>query len=141
MYVVVFFYDTSIGGGQWKIFPPHHVMALNPVTGEVENYKAITPSTLGINQRLDVPILAETLSPKPSLDGEKIFQKEDRLKKISPLVWEAYGLGQTQLEPKTKSLLREYSTLFFQLESSPPFIPYYKALSPNFFKWLEDASH
>lgn len=135
--IVVFFYGTSIAAGEWRIFPAHHVMHLDAQSGEVLDFRSIKPQDLGISHAPGQALYSAKFNPSPDPQAEKHYSKLDRFFKISPNVWNAYMEGKVRQE--TKPLVQEYVALFGEVAKAP-LIPYYKALSPDFFRWLEDAS-
>ena len=137
--VTLFFYRTSIGGGKYKIFPPHHIMELDPVTGAVIQFRASTPRDFGISQPPNEPIYAIDFKPKPDPNAKNFFAKAKRFDEISPTVWELYDTGKDNVDPGKRALIQEYRALFNEV-AKKPLVPYYTALAPDFFRWLEAAS-
>jgi hypothetical protein len=55
---------------------------------------------------------------------------------LSPLIWEAFDSGSTNFNVPTTTIIKEYYTLFKKIVATP-LLPYYHAVAPDFFKWLE----
>ncbi|HUJ89552.1 MAG TPA: hypothetical protein VLX12_05090 [Syntrophorhabdales bacterium] len=137
--VTLFFYRTSIGGGKYKMFPPHHIMELDPATGAVIQFRASAPRDFGISQSPNEPIYVIDFKPKPDPNAKDFFAKAKRFDEISPAIWELYDTGENIIDPDKKAIIKEYRALFNEI-AKRPLIPYYTALTPGFFKWLEAAS-
>lgn len=136
LYVMVFFYRSTIGS-QHRIYSPHYVMTLNPISGEAFERRKIVPRDLGFDNEATILIFDEKIeAKKKDPANESWAEKYHRLLEISPHVWSIYQNGSPQ---NSAEVIREYKELFIRFSKAPLF-PYYKALSPDFFNWLEEAS-
>jgi hypothetical protein len=133
--VVILYYNTK-ARGQPVISPPHHAMILDPIAGKVIRFWACTPDDLGVTSPTG-PVKGTGLDTKMSAD--EFWQKRDRFLEISLTVWEAYAAGNTQLDPQTKAVVREYAALLDQVEVKP-LLPYEEAVAADFFAWLRKAA-
>jgi hypothetical protein len=137
--VTLFFYGTSIGGGKSKIYPPHHIMELDPITGAVVQFRACAPRDFGMSQSANEPISVLDFKPKPDPNAKGFFAKATRFNEISPAVWDLYGTGTDMIDPTRKALVKEYRALFNDIVKKE-LVPYYTNLTPEFFKWLDAVS-
>lgn len=134
--VVLFIFNAGAAKGQWVVSPPREVMELDPRMGAVLNVTKVTPQYFGIDHPTNVSLSEKEIKPG---GGGEYRKKLERFKELSPLIWEFYAAGHIGADPKSKAFVIEYRSLFRDV-AKEYFIPYYKALSPDFFRWLEDAS-
>lgn len=135
--VVFFFYGTAIGGGQYQIFPAHHVMRIDPLSGAVTQLAASQPRDFGLTDNPNQPLSSVVFDPRPDPDAARQFARIDRFMEISPRVWSAYASG--KVAPDMKPVLKEYLQLFTDV-AKVPLVRYYKAIGADFFTWLDGAA-
>lgn len=134
--VAIFFFGTSAAGGKFRIYPPHHLMQLDPRSGEVRHFEARTPDQFGVNDAPGQPIAVSEI--RPGTGGEYQL-KRTRFLEISPSVWELYSAGSKKIAAHEVALVREYIALFNDVAKAS-LIPYYKAVAADFFTWLDGAA-
>ncbi len=137
--VAIFFYRTSIAGGKYKMFPPHYIMELDPVTGNVVQFRQCTPKDFGVTGSLHEPVYVTEFQPKPDPKAKDFFLKNQRFDEISPIVWNMYDAENSVIEPSKKAQVREYQSLFNDI-AKKELLPYYNGLTPEFFNWLAQTS-
>ncbi len=135
--VVLYYKEISRPGKERKTYPPHHIMTLDPTTGEVIKFTECTPKDFGLDQRSNEPEIGYGLDPKMS--GAEFQSFKRRFQEISPAVWELFGSGRATLDMNAKVLTKEYHTIFLKI-AKKPLIPYYKAVATDFFNWLDKVT-
>lgn len=133
--VVIFFHRCWANYGIFTLFPPDHIMKINPVSGKVIQFGKCKHQDFGLKDAADKPLSQTDIRSDPD-PNVKVWKMEDRLNDISPVIWGLYDKGKVISDPKTRGLIREYHSLFSKL-GPPALKPYYKAISPDFFAWLE----
>lgn len=135
--IVVFFYGAGANYGIYTVFPPARIMKINPVNGKVIQFGKCSPKDFGLKDAADKPLLQTDMRSDPDPDPNvKVWKMQDRFYDISPVIWSLYDKGRIVSDHKTRELIREYHSLFNKL-GHKILIPYYKAISPDFFAWLE----
>lgn len=124
---ITFVYFLSLPGEPEQVSPPHRLIVLDPTNGAVLRDLPCTPKSLGVNKPADVWEESHV-----SMTWDDLA----RFKELSPLIWEAFDSGGTKFNVPTTTLIQEYYTLFKKIVAAP-LLPYYHAVAPDFFKWLE----
>lgn len=135
--IVVLLYKESTKRGDETIYPPHHILAIDPISGKVLRNEPCTPQMFGLNQAVGIPVVGFGLDP--GLSAEVFWKKHDRFMELSPEVWKAYASGASHLTQQGTQLVREYSGIF-NIIAKKPLLPYYHAVAADFFKWLDGVA-
>ncbi len=135
--VVILYYKESVIPKKEIVYPPHHIMVLDSVSGEIVRFESCSPKDLGVNKPAGVPEEGYGLDPEMSADD--FWEKVDRFLDLSRTVWEVFALGTTTVDWKTAIVLREYYSLFRQI-AKKPLMPYYQAVAKDFLDWLNRMS-
>jgi hypothetical protein len=135
--IIVLFYREPTRIGVEEVYPPHHIVAVDPTNGKVLRNEPCTPKMFGLDQAAGVPVKGFGLDP--GMSAEVFWKKHDRLMEISSGVWQAYASGASHLSQQSTQLVREYYGIFNMI-AKKPLMPYYRAAAPDFFKWLEEAA-
>jgi hypothetical protein len=134
--VAVFYHQVSARPGQNQDWPPRKLVIVDAETGAVVSARSVAPHEVGPDAPLDRPLPGPRHDPPPVIAD--FWRGIDRIKEISPAVWEAFHAGSTQVAPATKALLDEYRALF-RLVAVKPLVPYYLAIGAPFYTWLDDV--
>jgi hypothetical protein len=120
-----------------QLWPPSHVAYVDCRSSRLELLRAVTPSDFG---RIDDPL--EPLGPSRT----PVERQSPEFVNATALFLQAFdaalphfGDQARRLSPAATEAARELADLFGQV-AEPPLLPYYAALSPAFFEWLEDAN-
>jgi hypothetical protein len=120
------------------IYPPHRVVYQDAVSGQVVRVHECSPNDFGIDHPVGKPISENVIDFRPG-SGEQFFEQKDRFNAISPAVWAEYNSQKGTPDQRVQALVREYRDLFYTV-AKPVLVPYYHAITPDFFRWLESAS-
>jgi hypothetical protein len=135
--VILYYKESFLPGRDKKIYPPHHIMILDPLAGAVIRFGECKPKDFGLDRKPDEPEMGYGLDPK--ISGDEFQAKKRRVLEISPAVWEAFASGGVPVDTKTRAIVKEYYEIFEQI-AKKPLVPYYRAVAQDFFRWLEAAS-
>ncbi len=135
--VILYYKESFLPGRDKKIYPPHHIMILDPLTGAVIRFGECKPKDFGLERKPDEPEMGYGLDPKMS--GDEFQAKKRRVLEISPAVWEAFASGGAPVDAKTRAIVKEYYDIFKQI-AKKPLAPYYHAVAQDFFDWLEKVT-
>ena len=135
--IIVLLYTESTKRGDETIYPPHHIVAIDPTNGKVLRNEPCTPQMFGLNQAVGIPVVGFGLDP--GLSAEVFWKKQYRFMEISSEVWKAYASGTPHLPQESAQLVREYAAIFNMI-AKKPLLPYYQAVAPDFFKWLDGVA-
>ncbi|NLI82870.1 MAG: hypothetical protein GX443_14440 [Deltaproteobacteria bacterium] len=135
--IIMLLYREPTRRGDERIFPPHQMLAIDPMSGTVLRNLPCNPKMFGIDQTAHIPYVGFGLDP--SMSAEVFWNKYDRFMEISSEVWKAYASGASNLSPQSTELVREYQEIFNMI-GKKPLLPYYRAVAPDFFKWLEHVT-
>ena len=114
------------------VVPPSFRVLLDAETGGVLDAGPCEPRDFGVlehapGRRIEGFGLGD-------VSGEEFWRALRRLETISPSVWEAF---RDRLSPPSAEA-REYLHLFLRTTYAP-LLPYYRAVAPEFFRWLEET--
>ena len=135
--VVILYYKESVIPREEIVYPPHRIMVLDAVSGEILRFERCSPRDLGVNKPAGVP--EEGFGLDPEMSADEFWEKVDRFLDLSQIVWEVFALGTTTVDWKTAIVLREYYSLFRQI-AKKPLMPYYQAVAKDFLDWLSRMS-
>jgi len=120
------------------VYPPHKVLIQDAHTGKVIRFADCKPQDFGIDHPPDGPLLESVIDFRP--EGEDPFwRQKEMFMKISPRVWEIYSRAGKTYAPSTAAMIQEYKFLFNEVIPRP-LSPYYRAVSSDFFEWLDRGS-
>jgi hypothetical protein len=131
--VILYYKEISRPGTDKKMYPPHHIMVLDPSSGEIIKFEECKPKDFGIDRKPDQAEMGDGLDPK--MPGDEFQTKKRRLLEISPSVWEAFASGSTSVDGKSLATVKEYDEIFKRI-AKKPLLPYYHAVATDFFEWL-----
>jgi hypothetical protein len=135
--IVILFYREPAIKDVERMYPPHHIVAIDPTNGQVMKNGPCTPKMFGFDQAVAAPTQGFGLDPGVSADV--FWERYDRFMEISSVVWKAYASGSSDLTQQSTQIVREYYEIFNKI-AKKPLLPYYRAVAPDFFKWLEKVA-
>lgn len=134
--IVLLLYRESTKKGDETIHPPHRIVVIDPQNGRVLKNEPCTAKTFGLDQAAGAPVVGFGLDP--GMSAEVFWKRHDRFMEISPEVWKLYGSGATGLPQQSRALIKEFSRIFNSI-AKKPLLPYYRAVVPDFFTWLDES--
>ena len=113
---------------------PRFLMLVNPSDGEILQIKRVKPSNFGIDWPEEKPVGIYKLAPEITV--EIFFKKRKQLFALYDKILPLYENSNTAINSEERKTLAEFYELFNELVEKP-LLPYYKALNPDFFPWIE----
>ncbi|MFQ5570018.1 MAG: hypothetical protein ACE5G0_10110 [Rhodothermales bacterium] len=135
--VVFLYYEESMVPGEEVLYPPSYILVLDASTGEVVRFEACSPQTLGVEARADQATVGFGLDP--TMPASEFWNLTDRFLDISAIVWAAFAEDASQYDPETLAYIEDYRRIFERI-AKVPLVPYYKAVAPDFFRWLDEVT-
>ena len=136
LHVVVLFYEEGMAPGEETVFPPHHVVTVDPATGDVVESRPCSPSDFGVAQAPGAPTQGFGLDP--DLTADEFWELKDRFMDLSPAVWELFASEATSLDPADTGVVRRYDACFRRIAKAP-LMPYYEAIAGDFLEWMSEV--
>ncbi|MEZ5401837.1 MAG: hypothetical protein R2729_19340 [Bryobacteraceae bacterium] len=132
---IVFYTETGPPNAR-QVHPPHHVMDLDPTTGQVLRFERCQPRDIGIaTPAQPVPGVAYDAS-----DGiEGFARRTGRFFEISPAVWRLFLNRGAPLDAGGKALVAEYWDLFSRITKADV-APFYIGAAADFFGWVRSSA-
>lgn len=120
-----------------KMAPPQYMLTLNAVTGEREEFHAVTSKDFGLSHQRNE--LVGTFAIPDGMTVDEFSQKLDRLFEIYDELLPAFVQNEITPSDDIKKATDEFQQLF-GIVSEPPMLPYYRAAGKEFFAWVDRFS-
>jgi hypothetical protein len=117
---------------------PSHRALIDAASGKVAEMKAVTPSELGVGDKVG-KILGTFALPK-GMSSEQYRVEQEHLYDAYDVLLPAWvaGLKAADAGSRVRSAAREFTRLFARV-SEPPLAPYYRTVGRAFFTWVQGA--
>ena len=120
-----------------KMAPPQYMLSLNAVTGEREEFHAVTSRDFGLSHQRNE--LVGTFAIPDGMTASEFSHKLDRLFEIYDELLPVFVQNEMRLNDDIKKATKEFQQLFV-IVSEPPMLPYYRAAGKDFFTWVDNVS-
>ena len=134
MMAFMYFFKRGMPPAPPELSPPRFLVLANPLTGEILEIKQVKPIDFGINWPEEKSVGVYDLPPEKTL--ELFLQKQKQLFTLYDKILPLYENSGKAIDSEGKKTLAEFYELFNELVEKP-LLPYYKALNPDFFPWIE----
>jgi hypothetical protein len=135
--IAFMFGPANVRRPRTRLKAPEYVALIDPAASRLVRMYAVTPHDLGQRDAPDAFIGGwENSSDKPALDRQAAAWQ--RLMELAETVLPAF-IDRAAATSALRAAAREFRDLFDQL-AEPPLKPYYRALGPRFFAWLEQSA-
>ncbi len=138
-YLVAFmyFYKRGVPPDAPKVSSPRYLMLVNPTSGDIVEFKRVKPEDFGYEWPESKPLGVHDFDTAMTVD--EFLEMQEELYNLYDTVFALYrDRSEVSLTEKAKEMAR-FRELFNKLVEKP-LIPYYKALNPDFYKWLDEQS-
>ncbi len=130
----MFYYKKGTPPDPPKVSSPRYLMIVEPVMGELIEFKRVKPSDFGFDWPESKPLGIHKLKAEITMD--KFLKMQDELYSLYDSVFAIYVKRHEVRTDEKKNIIFRFQELFNDLVEKP-LIPYYRALNPSFFEWLE----
>lgn len=127
---VVGIYNQSLPNKKPMISPPHQIIYMDPRNGAIVKDEFCSPNSFGFNKNET----EEEYIPSPIS-----WDDLDRFNELSPVIWEAFDLSASSYNEYTINAAKDYAALLQKIVAKP-LLPFYRAIAPDFFQWLEQVT-
>lgn len=132
--VVILYYRESTRFGDETVFPPHHMVSVDPASAKVVEARPCTPAQFGL--ALAPGAATRGLGLDPAMPASEFWTRTDRFMELSPTVWALYAERAIRLAPPARAIVAEYDACLRRIAKTP-LLPYYEAVAGDFFDWLD----
>lgn len=133
----IFFRKFGLSPSPPKVYPPRYRVLVESETGEIVEIVLVKPGDFQINLPPDNPLGEHKLSPDITM---KIYlEKRKKLYQLYDEILPLYKMQKSPFLETEREEIEEFYSLFNELVEKP-LLPFYKALNPEFFLWLEGKS-
>lgn len=134
LYELAFVYSMAPSGlGYLVTERPFAWLAVSSYSGDILFYNDCSYADFAKDYPLNSRV---SLSLKEKLSIDEFLKLDEEFVKVYEKIREFVFADANKLSQQQKDVMSKYRELFDKV-IAPDFVPYYKALSPEFFKWIE----
>jgi hypothetical protein len=136
MFLAFFYYPAGGPISDRKIWPPYYrVLADTELLVEIQ-FTPVEPKDFGINIPGNKPLGKQELSDLGDISMSEYQALVDQLYRLVDQMIPLYLESAATLGNRGRDVVRQFHKLFQKL-SPKPLLPFYRALNPDFFSWID----
>jgi hypothetical protein len=135
-FLMAFMYFRKVGfpPARPKVYPPEYWVIIDPETKDIVELTTAKPEYIQITYLPNQPLGEHKLSLPLSV--KEYLEKKAMLYDLYDCILPLYKTAKNSLAEDEKQAIHQFYNIF-NLLSEKPLLPFYRALNPDFFSWLE----